>query len=97
MFLSIDILDILRSGTNLEVALQPISPKEEIRYFHHLKPLSREQTLTGNRTTVERCDGDTNMAVVKAERLNRFPKQPKLKLLHCINCILFKDCWCRVQ
>ena len=63
MFLSID---MLRSGTNPVIALQPINPMGELGYFHHLKQHTKEQNVTRKRT-VERCDGETNIVVIKAK------------------------------
>ena len=62
VFLSID---ILRSGTNPADALERINPIGDGGYFHYLKPCSREKNLTGKSTTVELCDSDTNLVVLK--------------------------------
>ena len=61
VFLSID---MLRSGTNPVIALQPINPIGELGYFHHLKQRATEQKLTRKRT-VERCDVETKIVVIK--------------------------------
>ena len=68
VFLSID---MLRSGTNPAIALQPINPMGGLGYFHHLKQRTKEQKLTRKRT-VERCDGETNIVVIKAKRQNLY-------------------------
>ena len=47
VFLSID---MLRSGTNPVIVLQPINPMGELGYFHHLKQRTKEQKLTRKRT-----------------------------------------------
>ena len=60
-FLSVD---MLRSCKNPVLALQPINPMGEIGHFHYLKQRSREQSLARKRTTVELCEGDTNIVVV---------------------------------
>ena len=64
VFLSID---VLRSGTNPVIALQPINPMGEMGYFHHLKQCTKEQKLTRKRT-VERCDENTKNVVIKAKK-----------------------------
>ena len=63
MFLSID---MLRSGTNPVIALTPINPMVELGYFHHLKQRTKEQKLARKRT-VELCDGNTDIVVIKAK------------------------------
>ena len=68
VFLSID---MLRSGTNPVIALQPIKTMGEVGYFHHLKQSIKEQKLTRKRT-VELCDGNTDIVVIKAKRLNLY-------------------------
>ena len=42
VFLSID---MLRSGTNPVITLQPINPMGELGYFHHLKQRTKEQKV----------------------------------------------------
>ena len=66
VFLSID---MLRSGTNPVIAQQPINPMGELGYFHHLKQRTKQQKMTRKRR-VERCDGETNIVVIKAKRQN---------------------------
>ena len=39
-------IDMLRSGTNPVIALQPINPMGEQGYFHHRKQRTKEQKLT---------------------------------------------------
>ena len=50
VFLSID---MLRSGKNPVIALQPNNPMGELGYFHHLKQRTKEQILTRKRTEKE--------------------------------------------
>ena len=69
VFLSID---MLRNGTNPVIALQPINPMGELGYIHHLKQPNKEQTLTRKRT-VELCDGNTNIVVMKAKKAKSVP------------------------
>ena len=64
VFLSID---MLRSGTNPVIALPPINPMGELGYFHHLKQRTKDQKVTRKRT-FERCDGETNIVVIKAKK-----------------------------
>ena len=66
-------IDLLRSSTNPVVALQPINPLTELGYFQYLKQISREQNLKRKRTTVELCDGATNLVVVKAKIAKSVP------------------------
>ena len=61
--------DMLRSGTNPIIALQPINPMGELGYFHHPKQRNKEQKLTWGRT-VEWCDGNKNTVVLKAKKVN---------------------------
>ena len=49
-------IDMLRSGTNPVIALQPINSMGELGYFHHLQQRTLEQKLT-RKGTVELCDG----------------------------------------
>ena len=53
-------IDMLRSGTNPVLALQPISSMSELVYFYHQR--SGEQKLTTKMTTFALCDGDTDIA-----------------------------------
>ena len=76
MFLSID---ILRSGTNPVIALQPINTKGELGYFHHLKPRTKEQKLTRTRT-VERFDGETNIVFMKAKKAKSVPDMAEIEI-----------------
>ena len=75
VFLSID---MLRNGINPVVALQPISPMGNLDYFQYLKKRSRWQNLIRKRTTVELCDGDTNIVVVKAKNAESIPELTKI-------------------
>ena len=76
VFLSID---MLRSGTNPVIALQPIKPMGELSYFHHLKQRTKEQKLTRKRT-VERCDGETNIVVIKAKKAKFVPDMAEIEI-----------------
>ena len=69
VFLSIDMLS---SGTNNVIALQPINPMAELGYFHHLKQRTKEQKLTSKRT-VELCDGNTDILAIKAKKTKSVP------------------------
>ena len=64
-------IDMLRSGTNPVIALQPINPMGEIGYFHHLTQRTKEQKLTRKRT-VQLCDGNTDIVFIKAKKLNLY-------------------------
>ena len=48
----------------------------ELGYFHHLKQRTKEQILTRKRT-VERCDGETNILVMKAKIAKSVPDMAK--------------------
>ena len=72
-------IDMLRSGTNPVIALQPINPMGELGYFHHLKQRPKEQKLTRKRT-VERCDGNTNIVVIKAKKAKLVPDMLKIEI-----------------
>ena len=76
VFLSID---MLRSGTNPIIALQPINTTGELGYFHHLKQRTNEQKLTRKRT-VERCDGNTDIVVIKAEKAKSVPDMTEIEI-----------------
>ena len=76
MFLSID---MLRSGTNPVIALQPINPMGELGYFHHLKQRTKKKKLTRKRT-VERCDGATNMLVFKTKKAKSVPDMAEIEI-----------------
>ena len=58
---------MLRSGTKPVIALQPNNPMGELGYFHYLKQRTMEQNLTRKRT-VELCDGNTDIVVIKAKK-----------------------------
>ena len=78
VFLSIEMKP---SGTNPVLAMQAInSLTGELVYFHYLEQRSREHNLTGKLTTVELCDGDTNIAVVKFKKTKIFPKIAKIEI-----------------
>ena len=64
VFLSID---MLRSGTNRVISLQPINPRGELGYFNHLKQRIKDRKLTGKKT-VELCDGNADIVVIKAKK-----------------------------
>ena len=76
MFLSID---ILRSGNNPVIALQSINPMGELGFFHNLKQRTKEQKLT-NKKTVERCDGETNIVVIKAKKAKSVPDMAEIEI-----------------
>ena len=78
--------DMLRNSTSLVVA--PSNPMGELSYFHHLKQRSSEQNLTRNMTTVELCDGDTNIAVVETIKTRSVSETNKIELIHWINFVL---------
>ena len=77
VFLSID---MPRIGTNPVIALQASNPMGELGYFHYLKQRTKEQKLKGKRT-VERCDGETNIVVIKAKKAKFVPDLAKLILI----------------
>ena len=70
---------MLRSGTNPAIALQPINPMGELAYFHHLKQPTKEQKLTRKRT-VELCDGNTDIVVIKAKKANSVPDMTEIEI-----------------
>ena len=74
VFLSID---IVRSGTNPVIALQPINPMGEISYLHHLKQRTKVQKLT-RKKAVEGCDGNTNIVVIKAKKATSVPDMTEI-------------------
>ena len=76
VFLSID---MLRSGTNPVIALQPINPMGEQDYFHHLKQRTKGQKLTRKRT-VELCDCNTDMVVIKAKKAKSVPDRTEIEI-----------------
>ena len=76
VFLSID---MLRSDTNPVIALQPINPMGELSYFHHLKQRTKEQKLT-RKMTVERCNGETNIVVIKAKKSKSVPDMAETEI-----------------
>ena len=72
-------IDMLRSGTNPVVALQPINPMGEVGYFHHLKQRTKEQKLTRKRT-VELCDGNTDTVVIKTKKAKSVPDMTETEI-----------------
>ena len=70
-------IDILRSDPNPVIALQSINPMGELGYFHHLNQRSKEQKLTRKRT-VEQCDGNTNIVVIKAKKAKKAKLVPDM-------------------
>ena len=72
-------IDMLQSGTNPVIALQPINPMGELRYFHHLKQRTEEQKLTRKRT-VELCDGNTDIVVIKAKKSKSVPDMTEIDI-----------------
>ena len=70
VFLSIE---MIRSFTNLVVALQLINQMCDLGFFQYLKQHSREQNLTRKWTTADLCDVKKNFVAVKAEK-TKFPK-----------------------
>ena len=89
VFLSID---MLRSGTNPVIALQPINPMGELGYFHHLKQRTKEQKLTRKRT-VERYDGETNIVVIKAKKAKSVPDMAEIEIdtLDKFTCMIYRN------
>ena len=67
VFLSID---MLRSGTNPVIALQPINPMGELGYFHHLKQRTKEQKLTRS----------YNIVVIKAKKAKSVPDIAEIEI-----------------
>ena len=76
VFLSIN---MLRSFTNRVIALQPINPMGELGYFHHPKERTKEQKLTRKRT-VELCDGNTDIVVIKAKTAKLVPDLTEIEV-----------------
>ena len=76
VFLSID---MLRSGTNPVIALQPINPMGELGYFYHLKRRTKEKKVT-RKKTVERCDGETNIVFIKAKKAKSVPDIAEIEI-----------------
>ena len=72
-------IDMLRSGTNPVIALQPINPMGELVYFHHLKQRTKEQKLTRKRT-VELCDGKTDIVVIKTKKAKSVPDMTEIEI-----------------
>ena len=76
VFLSID---MLRSGSNPVIALQPNNTMGELSYFHHLKQRTEEQKITRKRT-VELCDGNTDILVIKAKKAESVPDITEIEI-----------------
>ena len=72
-------IDMLRCGSNPVIALQPINPVVEQDYFHQLKPLIKEQKLTRKRT-VELCDGNIDIVVMKAKKAKSVPHTTEIAI-----------------
>ena len=70
---------MLRSGTNPVISLQPINSMGELGYIHHLKQRSKEQRLT-RKKTVERCDRNTNIVVIKAKKAKTVPYMTEIDI-----------------
>ena len=51
----------------------------ELVYFHHLKQSSKEQKMARKRT-VERCDGKTNIVVIKAKKAKSVPYMAEFEI-----------------
>ena len=51
----------------------------ELGYFHHLKQRTKEQKLTRKRT-VERCDDETNVVVIKAKKAESVPDMAEIEI-----------------
>ena len=51
----------------------------ELGHFHQPKQRSKEQKLTRKRT-VERCDGNTNIVVIKAKKTKIIPDMTKFEI-----------------
>ena len=75
----VSLVYMLRFGTNFVIALQPINPMRELVYFHHLKQRSKEQKSARKRT-VERCDGKTNIVVIKAKKAKSVPDMTEFEI-----------------
>ena len=60
--------DMIRSCTNRVQALQIIVPMGELGDFNILKQLSRGKNQTRKKTTIELCDGDTNIVVFESRK-----------------------------
>ena len=73
------LIDMLRSGTNPVIALQLINPMGELGYFNHLKQRTKEQKLTRKRT-VELCDGNTDIVVIKAKKAKSVPDMTEFEI-----------------
>ena len=61
------------------IALQPINPTGELGYFHHLKQRTKAQKLTRKRT-VELCDGNINIVVMKAKKAKCVPDMTEIEI-----------------
>ena len=84
--------DMLRSGTNPVIALQPTNPMGELIYFNHLKQRTKEQKLTRKRT-VELCDGNTDIVVIKAKKAKSVPDMTEIEIdtLDFLKCMICKN------
>ena len=58
----------------------------ELGYFHHLKQRTKEQKLTRKRT-VELCDGNADIVVIKAKKAKSVPDMTEIVIdtLDCLN------------
>ena len=70
---------MLRSGTNPGNSLQPMNPMGELGYFHHLKQRSKEQKIT-RKSTVEQCDGNANIVIIKAKKAKSVPDMTEIEI-----------------
>ena len=84
--------DMLRIATNPVIALQPINPMGELGYFHHLKQRTKEQKLTRKRT-IERCDCETNIVVIKAKKAKSVPDmaENEIDTLEKFKCMICRN------
>ena len=85
VFLSID---MLRNGIKPVIVLQHINAMGELGHFHHLKQHSNEPKLIRKK---QRCDGNTNIVVIKAKKDKYVPDMTEMKIdsldyFKCMTC-----------
>ena len=71
-------IDMLRSGTNPVIVLQPFNPIVKLGCFHHLK--QRSKTKIDNKRILERCDGNTKIVFVKAKKAKSVTDMAELEI-----------------
>ena len=71
-------INMLRSGTNPVITLQPINRMGKLDIFYYLKQRTKEQKLTRKRT-VELCDGNTDIVVIIAKKAKSVPDMTKIE------------------